>query len=327
MSEWVAAEREQVALLIEGIASCSGAPRRTRAGTPQMFRLSEALPLLEGMSSTQRALMIRQLCRNLGFDEHWPFQWRVEHKLVQAVLLDYFCPGEAPVTRGLGRMCAQLGPLELRAAIEAAFPGGYYIKTALGDSSGEQPFVDRTRMVVLAIERGELVIPPCSEATLERWVIQERVQIATEYRVHSLEDLVIDDLTYHRYGRGDIAEERAGPNAYVQQILDRLPGAIVGGSLLGWDVALTKEGRYVVIEVNFTGCHPVHRAGFQASGYYQDIEWGAHCTSRLLRFIERTDGVEVTVAPDCPQMPNLQEFYTKVLKWGLLSRAASRGSA
>lgn len=322
MPQWRSEEWAQVAPLIENIACCNGAPRRVRPGTPVTLRLSEALPLLEGMASTPRALMIRQLFRELGFDEHRPFQWRLEHKLVQAFAIDRFCPGESPITHGLGRLCGMVGPAKLRAAIEDAFPDGYYIKTALGDSSGEQPMVDRTYIAVLAIERGELTVPPCSEAILERWVVQERIPIITEYRVHSVEDRVIEDLTYQRYGRGDIAVERAGPNEYVQSILDRLPATIVGGSLLGWDVALTPQGRYIVIEVNFTGCHPVFRVGFQASGYYQDMEWGACCTSRLLRFLERSDGAEIAVVPDRPDMKRLHEFYTKVMKWGLLYRAA-----
>ena len=145
------------------------------------------------------------------------------------MVLDHYCPGTAPVTRGLGRMLQAAGKDGLRTAIGEAFPHGYYIKTALGDSSGENPLVDRTHLVVLAIERGELTLPECPTFTDERWILQERVPIATEYRVHTMEDRVIEDLTYVRYGRGDIVEARVAPNAYVQSLLDRLPCGIVNG--------------------------------------------------------------------------------------------------
>jgi hypothetical protein len=217
-------------------------------------------------------------------------------------------------------MLLSVGTARLRDAIREDFRGGHYVKTALGDSSGENPMVDRTKIAVLAIQRGELVLPPSGTLTEERWIVQERVPIVTEYRVHTMEDRVIEDLTYVRYGRGDIVEARVAPNAYIRTILDRLPASIVRGSLLGWDVAATADGRFLIIEVNFTGYHPVHRVGFQCSGYFQDIEWGACCTARLLRFVERNYGVECRVIPDRADMNGLNRFYTKVMKWGLLYR-------
>ena len=61
----------------------------------------------------------------------------------------------------------------------------------------------------------------------EAWIVQEKVRIEKEYRVHSIEDRVIDDLTLLRYGTGDIPGERDAPNTFVQRLLDRLPGDLV----------------------------------------------------------------------------------------------------
>ena len=82
----------------------------------------------------------------------------------------------------------------------------------------------------------------------------------------------------------------------------------------------------MTIEVNFTGFHPVHRVGYQCSGYYQDLEWGACCTARLLRFVEQYYGVACTVTPDRPDLNALNVFYTKLMKWGLQYRNVQTAS-
>jgi hypothetical protein len=139
--------------------------------------------------------------------------------------------------------------------------------------------------------------------------------IVKEYRVHSLEDQVVEDLTFLRYGRGNIPGERDAPNAFVQSVLDRLPAGVVAGSLFGWDVALVRNGAFRIIEMNPTGVHPVHRPGFQCSGFFQDPDWGASLVARLLRFIERRRQVKILIRTDASADCSEARFYADVARW------------
>ncbi len=190
----------------------------------------------------------------------------------------------------------------------------------MGDSSGEYPDADKTSHYLAAIAEDRQKYSTSESITDEEIVVQARLQIHKEYRVHTLEGRVIDDLTFLRYGRGNIPGERDRPNAWIQSLLDRLPRALVSQSLLGWDLALDPHGVMRVIEVNFTGFHPVFRPGFQCSGYYQDPEWGAALTGRLLRFVEKEHGLTIHVDVDCDDRAE-RAFHANVARWLGLFRA------
>ncbi|MEO8127156.1 MAG: hypothetical protein ABI822_08695, partial [Bryobacteraceae bacterium] len=287
-ADWDEEELNEIHRIAAEIDDCP-AKRQRRAKT-QVIRipLSESKRFSQGMRSTFRALIVRQLLNRFGFDEHRVFRWRLEHKLVQAVLLNHYAPGCVPATRGLRRFVSKVNG-DLRQAIDETFPAGYVIKEALGHSSGERGVMDRAEEALAAI--GGCAAP--DRLWEEPWLLQQRIPIEKEYRVHSIEGDVIPDLTFHRFGSGNIPGERDGPNHYVEQLLRKLPDAVVGGSLLAWDIALTPAGDLVVIEVNFSGYHPVWGEGFQCSGYYQDVPWGASMIARLLRFIEDADGISI----------------------------------
>jgi hypothetical protein len=315
MTAWLVEEVEQADNIVRAIEECI-MPRRTTRGTGAItLSLSRARALREGINDTYRALIVRQLLNALGFDEHKPFQWRLEHKLVQALVLNHYCPAAVPVTRGLKRQILTSGPRSTRKVFEDEFPQGFYIKSALGDSSGDKGEGDKSEHVLPLIAAARVSLGGHSHLWDESWVVQERVPITIEYRVHSLEDRVIEELTLHRYGSGDIPGERDAPNAYVQSVLNRLPAAIVQGALCGWDVALTKDGRFVVIEVNFSGFHPIHRRGFQCSGYLQDKDWGAKSVARLICFIEKIYEMNIVVCADVKEESAENEFYSDVSKW------------
>src|SRR3984957_1520737 len=74
-------------------------------------------------------------------------------------------------------------------------------------------------------------------------------------------------------------------------------------------------GQLIVIEVNFSGYHPVCGEGFQCSGYYQDVEWGASMIARLLRFVEDTDGVSIDLDIDLKNSSREGDFYAEVIRW------------
>jgi hypothetical protein len=318
MPDWSPEELYKAACINAAIDECP-MPRRQRRRTPVLvLSLREALPLLEGLGGGTRAVLVRQLLQALGFDEHNHVEWRLEHKLVQALVLQSYLPGLFPVTRGLRGMLAGKSPDEFQAFLASEFPAGHIIKTALGDSSGEaesKPTVDLRNLPNIGS-------PAPQQLSGEEYIVQEKISIAQEYRVHSLEDLVVDDLTFQRYSAGSIPGERDAPNAVVQSMLDRLPGAIAGGSLLAWDVARKPDGGYAIVEVNFSGFHPVFKRGFHCSGYYHDYDWGSCDTARLLNHLERVDGVKILVHADAPERPDENRFYGDVAVWQVRLAAA-----
>jgi hypothetical protein len=318
LPQWIPEEIRQIEPVAAEIANC-GLPRRRPPLTSRLdLRLSEGLRLVEGLAGSRRALPVRQLLRALGFDEARHLQWRMEHKLVQALVLRLGAPEIIPVTCGLDSLARRHGPRGVRQFLADDFPGGYVLKAALGDSSGESAGAVDGEAVLCALESGEAP-QPCRILD-ERIVVQQRIAIATEYRVHSLEENVIDDLTFRRYDAGSLREERDGPNAFVTSVLRRLPDGLVGGSLLAWDIAAQPSGEYTIIEVNFSGFHPAFKRGFHCSGYFHDHKWGACDTARLLNHVARADGVEVMAEPDAPECPLDNRFYLEVANWQLRHR-------
>jgi hypothetical protein len=313
LPRWIAEEICQIEALKNEITGCAVPRRRPRLTSRLDLRLSDGIRLLEGLGGGTRALLVRQLLRALGFDERRHFQWRVEHKLIQALLLRSWAPHAIPVTCGLHALARGHDVTQLREWFAACFPNGYRIKAALGDSSGDLPAggdperIFRNLEVDLATAAGAILS--------ERFVVQEEVAIAVEYRVHSLEEDVIEDLTFRRYQGGSIPGERDEPNAFVRSLIERLPDAVVGGSLLAWDIAKQSKGEYIVIEVNFSGFHPEFKRGFHCSGYFHDYHWGACDTARLLNHVARQDGVEVTPHADEPGYPIEQRFYFETARW------------
>jgi hypothetical protein len=300
MHRWIPDELREAAATIASIDACELPRRRERLASPLTLALSRAIPLFDGLGGGTRALIVRQLLRALGFDERRYLPWRLEHKLVQALVMHAYLPGLVPVTCGWS-------------AFPAGCPDGCIVKSALGDSSGEQP-------------RGTMAPPTVVRAGLinEEYVVQERIPIAREYRVHSIEDCVMEDLTFRRYEGGSIPDERNAPNAFVQAAIDRLPDGIIGGSLLAWDIALMPDGGFMIIEVNFSGFHPVFKRGFHCSGYFHDYNWGACDTARLLNYVARTDGVAVTVVADAPEYRAENQFYAEASIWQQRHEEAAR---
>jgi hypothetical protein len=309
-ADWDTEELGEIRSITAEIEACPAQRSRKVKHKVVHLRLSDSMRFSSGMRSTFRALIIRQLLDKLGFDEHRVFRWRLEHKLTQALVLSHYAPGSAPPTRGLCRFAATVSG-DLRCAISEVFPAGYVVKEALGHSSGERGSMDCAIEALASI--GDCSLP--NRLWNEQWLLQQRIPIEKEYRVHSLEGDVIPDLTFHRFGSGNIPGERDRPNQYVEWLLSKLPDAIVGGSLLAWDIALTPGGQLIVIEVNFSGYHPVCGEGFQCSGYYQDVEWGASMIARLLRFVEDTDGVSIVLDIDLKNASREASFYAEVIRW------------
>ncbi len=313
MPQWDPEEVRQGDALAAEIAGCRLPRRRAALESAVELRLSEAVDLVDGLAGNSRALLVRQLLRVLGFDEHRHIRWRLEHKLIQALVLRYWVPELIPVTWGFGALVVRHGAHGLKERLSSDFPEGYVLKSALGDSSGESRNHDHQDSLLDALLASE---PGQPRAILEeRHILQERIPIAIEYRVHTLEDDVIEDLTFRRYDGGSIPGERDAPNAFVVSVLRRLPDSIVGGSLLAWDVVLQPSGEFSIIEVNFSGYHPAFKRGFHCSGYFHDQHWGDCDTARLLNHVARVDGVEITAVADVHGRPSERRFYQQTADW------------
>src|SRR5580698_8643222 len=204
--QWIQEEIRQIDTLAAEIGNCPLPRRRSPLASRLDLRVSEGLCLREGLAGSTRALLVRQLLRALGFDEHRHLQWRMEHKLIQALVLRSFIPESIPVTCGLSTLAGRRDSRELGQFLASHFPDGYVIKAALGDSSGEIANGNGAELAWVGLES----VQPRQPYSLidEKWVVQERIPITTEYRVHSLEEDVIEDLTFRRYDDGSIPGER-----------------------------------------------------------------------------------------------------------------------
>jgi hypothetical protein len=262
-------------------------------GSTVTIRTSDSGPYDE-VADSGRAPFVRHLLAAIGGDEHRLFRWRLEHKLVQALVLDHYAPGCVPPTRGLASFAAECANGDLRRALKRAFRSGFIIKRVLGDSSGDAGKSNATREALAAFAEKEVRrrIAPAKE----QWLAQEMLHIEREYRVHSFDRQIIPDLTFHRY-RAD-ANVAGGINEFVQSILERLPEGIVSRSLFAWDIARDLDGRRFVVEVNLAGVHPVFRPGFQCSGHLQHETTGAWASAMLILHIEQCLGIKIVVEAD-----------------------------
>jgi hypothetical protein len=318
--EWDVAEAALAAPVAAALAA-DPAPRRTAVRDRALAWCADDASDLQvglhhsvrraGGACTIEALPVRHLYRLLGFDETHPFRWRLEHKLVHALVLNHFCPGAMPVTCGLSSVaarCAETGVDTLRDVL-----AGSFVKRALG--YGSSPENSAELQAVL----GELTAEaaPARPAALcdERWIVQRRVDACREYRVHTLEARVVDDLTHVRFGNRATAAERRRPNEYVQDLLTKLPDAFVSGTLCGWDVAEGANGALQVIEVNFSGFHPVFGRGFQCSGFFQHPSAGPALVARLMRFIQEQYGVSWRFRPAVTAPADVAALYDWIARW------------
>ncbi len=299
--QWNNDELAEGARLANEMGAWAG-PRSTRpADSSITLRLSDGLALTDGLPPppNPRSLFIRHLLQTLGLDEHRVFHWRVEHKLVQALLLAHWCPGAVPVTRGLGRALSGLSPAAARAWFQRLDARALLVKAALGQGSGELRHVDQSSLALDTLLREDEELSSPRTASDERFIIQQRLRIVREYRVHSLEDTVIPDLCFRRYDpERTHADECEAPTAFVRDLLARLPAGFVKDTLYGWDVAADEGGRWHVVELNPSGFHPRFKRGFHTSGFFQTAAWGPSCTATLLDFMHRRYGVTVDIALD-----------------------------
>jgi hypothetical protein len=319
--EWNNSEKDQAGTLVAQIDGFLGQRRTVLSRTEVLLRLSEAAPLKEGLSWAGPGLLfIRHLFKELNFDEERVFRWRFEHKLVQALILDHYCKGSVPVTRGLGREVFGCSEDKFEIILRERYGGEFIVKAALGDSSGDLQQVNR---LAAAAEEVRSRAPSSCPSLLseERFILQERLEIEEEYRVHTLEDEVIPELTFGRY-RKISTQDRKEPNHFVQEILDRLPSGLLAGMLYGWDVARNKAGKIFIIEANPAGFHPMFKRGFQCSYFFQEPSWGLPITAKLLYFVSQRYNVRIYIDIDEESASDDRYRYWWTARWLELFQAA-----
>lgn len=291
--EWDLRESEYAASVIRDIARFDG-PRRSTLSAPFLhLRYADAVPLREGLASDHTPLLlVRHVLRAMEFDENRVFRWHIEHKLVQSLIIQHFCPGAMPSTRGLSTFLNCAGNRE--EAMRCLASPEVVVKAALGEGSGELG-TDYVAEAIAALCSGEGV-SKIDSPVAESYIVQQRLPIRHEYRVHSIEDKVVSDLTFYRYSGDPVPITESSPvEAFVQKVIDHLPAGLVNGTMYGWDVAVTEDGVQHAIEANPTGYHPVFRRGFQCSGFFQTDYSAAQAVARLLLFISKHYCVSVRI--------------------------------
>lgn len=302
----------EIARLIREIEAWRDDGAAPSVGSTVVIRASESQAYAE-VADSGRAPFVRHLYAAVGGDEHRLFRWRLEHKLVQALVLGHYAPDAMLPARGFASLAAEHGKKELRRALRRSYRGsGFIIKPTLGDCSGEEGRSNATKEAFAALATRKVPVRRKVAPSDERWLVQEMLHIAHEYRVHSFDRYVIPELTFHRY-RAD-ANIARGTNEFVQSILDRLPEGIVCRSFFAWDMARDLYKRRSVIEVNLTGMHPVFRSGFQTSGHLQNEETGAWATAALIRHIEQCLGISIVVEADVPEAYMYAEVAAELLR-------------
>lgn len=277
-----------------------------------MMSAAEAIRFNSGLSCSCLGLPVRHILSKIGFDEKRVFDWRVEHKLVQALILQKYCGSAVPVSCGLNSLLLNCGYSSLSQLLSVRHSSDLILKRTLGYNSDPDQSHELNRAIIIdaihCYESGNL---PEVGLEGERFIVQQRVPIESEYRVHTIEDKVIAGITYRKGNRINGASgDCAGANSFVRNMLDRLPNALVKDTLCGWDVVYTYNREWRIIEINYAGFHPVFEQGFHCSGYFQDLNWGFARTAELLHFIEKEYAVQITLMAGLNPDHSLAALYS-----------------
>jgi hypothetical protein len=176
--------------------------------------------------------------------------------------------------------------------VAADFGADYLIKPVLGAGSGDNGTFDHRAGVQSVVDT--------APAAVETYIIQKRVAIVQEVRVHTIEDRLIPGLTFPRYGRVPLNESaRASAERFAADQLDALPNELVFDSLYGWDIAQSPTG-WTIIEINPTGFHPVWCRGYQTTGFVQDGSDAHANLAFLIDAIQSLYAIPIHLANDDP---------------------------
>ncbi|MGN7202677.1 hypothetical protein ACTHQF_00275 [Pedobacter sp. SAFR-022] len=242
--------------------------------------------LLTNLRGSIGSLYVRTLYRALQVNEDFPFKWRLENKYVQYLIFSSYLPLSVPETISLSDIVLQE---EKGLIIDKLLKKGYFLKSTLGHSSGDDNSFDRTSELQSILQNYN---PKESRNFDEVWVLQQKLNLKKEFRVHSFGQDVIQGLSFERYGL-NATDNFVAPEEFVKHTLAKLPASITHGCLIGWDVGVNFDNQFYIIEANYTGFHPVYKRGFQTSGYFQDNVYGPISCLRLNLYFKNKYGLSL----------------------------------
>jgi len=274
------------------------------------FELSPHPILLTDLSGWIGALIVRAILYRLGVNEHHIFKWRPENKYIQYLILNHYSRGCMPKTMSL---TALLKKDEWVESLRGLIKFGYFIKATLGFGSGRTKSFDRTTDLeqILRNHKYDDLFKN------EKWIIQKRLKLNKEFRIHTFGKDILYGLTFRISGTSEL-KDFDQPQEFVYLILQKLPSSFIEGSMIGWDIGLTKKGKYYVIEANFTGFHPEYHCGFQTTGYVDDPPFGSIVCAWLHTYFRNKYAISIASVESIlmEKFPYLEEFfyYISILK-------------
>ncbi|RAJ26357.1 hypothetical protein [Pedobacter cryoconitis] len=240
----------------------------------ETFELWRDPALTVNLAGNIGALFVRAILNKLNVNEHHVFRWRLDNKYRQYQVLNHYFPGSVARTIGISQLLAENnGPEKIRELCES----GFFIKCTLGHRTGQANSFDRTAELEDIIKlhqekKNQRKENQEKEGQTEQWILQERLDLNEEFRIHTFGRDLIYGLTFIMAGSDSSKSTTA--EIFVQKTLATLPDTLLQGTLIGWDIGVTNANEYYIIEANFTGFHPEYYAGFQTSGYFGDPEYG-----------------------------------------------------
>ncbi|MBB6270582.1 hypothetical protein HDF26_001009 [Pedobacter cryoconitis] len=278
--------------------------RNSETGT---FELKANSSLLSNLSGNYGAFIVRSILHKLNINEHHVFKWRLENKFRQYQILNYYFPDCMPKTLSFSKLLNQPNGIW---QIKELFANGFFLKATLGDASFSNKNWDKTAEFDSI---SKLHNEPNVE--YESYMLQKKLDLQCEFRVHTFSKDIIPGLVYVMQGQIP-PDKRTGVEKFVNEVLRKLPDVILQGTMIAWDIALTNNDQYYVIEANFTGFHPEYRAGFQTTGYVDDHHYGSIICAWLNNYFNQKFGVYID-AIDSSLLANYP-FYEAFLFYRLI---------
>jgi len=232
----------------------------------ETFELRPVPALMSNLSGGVGTYLVRAILDELGVDQHRIFRWRLENKYIQYLIFNHYVPDSMAVTFSFANLMLEHDSVQ---KINQLCANGFFIKSTLGDSSGRKKSFDRTEELDEIIHSHRALY----KDEQEKWIIQQKLDLQDEFRIHTFGKDLIDGLTFVIAG-GNSSNGWAAQRL-VRTVLEKLPDSILQGTLIGWDIGVTTSDKLYIIEANFTGFHPEYGEGFQTSGYFGDSRYGS----------------------------------------------------
>jgi len=276
-----------------------------RKSINETFELWRDPVLLANISGNMGVLFIRAILNRLNVNEHHVFRWRLDNKYRQYQILNHYLPGCVAKTIGISELLTENDGLK---KIRELCAHGFFVKSTLGHRTGQAGSFDRTAELEDIIKLYQEKENQEREDKPEQWILQERLDLNEEFRIHTFGNDLIYGLTFIMAGQD--SSKSSAAEIFAQKVLAMLPATILQGALIGWDIGITHANEYYIIEANFTGFHPEYYAGFQTSGYFGDPDYGPAMCAWLNNYFRNKYQISIeTVEEDLrSSSPFFEEF-------------------